>query len=296
MDIYAAVTDRIIAELEKGNIPWNKPWSGGAAKAIRRSNGRSYSLINQMLLGKPGEYLTYNQCQKEGGKIKKGAKSKMVVFWKWLQKDKTDSDGNLVRDDNGLPVIERIPMLRYFNVFHIDDCEGLEPKYVQDKAPATAEPVERAEEVIKDYAGRAKLRIDHSEQDEAYYSPSRHLVSLPLMEQFETTAGYYETAFHELVHSTGHKSLLNRFNVESGVAAFGSDSYSKEELVAEIGACGIMYEMALETEQSFRNNAAYIQNWLGALKNDKRLIVSAAGRAEKAMKLILNSEDEPEEE
>lgn len=296
MDIYAAVTDRIIAELESGIIPWNRPWTGVTTGAIRRSNGKPYSLINQMLLGKPGEYLTFKQCQDEGGKVKKGARSKMVVFWKVIHRDKKDADGNVVRNKDGLPVDDPIPMLRYFNVFHIDDCEGIEPKYTADQLPEMASPVERAEEIIADYASRAKLTIEHSKQNEAYYSPSRHLVSLPLMEQFEDTAGYYDTAFHELTHSTGHKTLLNRFSEESGSAAFGSTSYSKEELVAEIGACGIVHELGLETAKSFRNNAAYIQSWLKALKNDKRMIVSAASRAEKAMKLILGKQDEAAEE
>lgn len=296
MDIYSAVTDRIIAELESGIIPWNRPWTGVTTGAIRRSNGKPYSLINQMLLGEPGEYLTFKQCQDEGGKVKKGARSKMVVFWKVIHRDKKDADGNVVRNKDGLPVDDPIPMLRYFNVFHIDDCEGIEPKYTADQLPEMASPVERAEEIIADYASRAKLTIKHSKQNEAYYSPSRHLVSLPLMEQFEDTAGYYDTSFHELTHSTGHKTLLNRFSEESGSAAFGSASYSKEELVAEIGACGIVHELGLETAKSFRNNAAYIQSWLKALKNDKRMIVSAASRAEKAMKLILGKQDEAVEE
>lgn len=296
MDIFAAVTDRIIAELESGIIPWNRPWSGVSEGAIRRSNGKPYSLINQLLLGKPGEYLTFKQCKDEGGKVKKGAKSKIVVFWKVLHREKKDASGNVIRDENGLPVDDPIPMLRYYNVFHIDDCDGIQPKYPAEHLPATASPVERAEEIIAEYSGRAKLTIEHSKQNRAFYSPSRHLVSLPLMEQFEDTAGYYETAFHELTHSTGHKSLLNRFSENDGAAAFGSESYSKEELVAEIGACGILHELGLETTKSFRNNAAYIQSWLSALKNDKRLIVSAAGRAEKAIRLILGEQEDTEEE
>ena len=140
MDIYAAVTDRIIAELESGIIPWNRPWSGVSEGAIRRSNGKPYSLINQLLLGKPGEYLTFKQCKDEGGKVKKGAKSKMVVFWKVLHREKKDAGGNVIRDENGLPVDDPIPMLRYYNVFHIDDCEGIQPKYTAEHLPATASP------------------------------------------------------------------------------------------------------------------------------------------------------------
>lgn len=296
MDIFAAVTDRIIAELESGIIPWNRPWTGVSEGAIRRSNGKPYSLINQLLLGKPGEYLTFKQCKDEGGKVKKGAKSKMVVFWKVLHREKKDASGNVIRDENGLPVDDPIPMLRYYNVFHIDDCEGIQPKYTAEHLLATASPVERAEEIIAEYSSRAKLTVEHSKQNRAFYSPSRHLVSLPLMEQFEDTAGYYETAFHELTHSTGHESLLNRFSENDGAAAFGSESYSKEELVAEIGACGILHKLGLETAKSFRNNAAYIQSWLSALKNDKRLIVSAAGRAEKAIRLILGEHEDTEKE
>lgn len=255
MDIYAAVTDRIIAELESGIIPWDKPWTGISSGAISYSTSKPYSLLNQFLLGKPGEYITFKQCQERGGKVKKGAKSKMVVFWKVLHREKKDANGSIIRDENGMPIDDPIPMLRYYNVFHIDDCEGIEPKYTAERLPATASTVECAEEIIADYSEMAKLTVEHSKQNRAFYSPRRHLVSLPLMEQFEDTAGYYDTAFHELTHSTGHKSLLNRFSESDGAAAFGSESYSKEELIAEIGACGILHELGLETVKSFRNNA-----------------------------------------
>lgn len=295
MDIYSEVTNRIISELEKGIIPWHRPWTGVTDGAIRRSNGKPYSLINQFLLGKSGEYLTFNQCKREGGKVNKGAKAKLVVFWKVIHKEKTAEDGSLIGDENGMPVDRAIPMLRYYNVFHIDDCEGIAPRYTLENLPATVTPVESVETIIADYASRAALTIKHSKQNRAYYSPDRHMVSLPIMEQFEDSAGYYETAFHELTHSTGHKTLLNRFTESNGIAAFGSESYSKEELVAEIGACGILHELGIETPKSFRNNAAYIQSWLKALKNDKKLIISATSRAEKAIRLILNIEDEDEE-
>lgn len=296
MDIYAEVTDRIIKELESGIIPWNRPWTGVAVGAIRRSNGKPYSLINQLLLNKPGEYLTFAQCKREGGRIKKGAKSRMVVFWKVIHKEKTNANGEIIRDENGMPVDKPIPMLRYYSVFHIDDCEGIEPKYTDGNLPVTASPADEAEKIIADYASRAALKIEHGKQNEAYYSPGRHLVSLPLVEQFEDTAEYYSTTFHELTHSTGHKSLLNRFVETDGIAAFGSESYSKEELIAEIGACGILHQLGMETKKSFRNNAAYIQSWLKALKNDKKLIISAASRADKAIRLILGLNDEDKEE
>ena len=111
------------------------------------------------------------------------------------------------------------------------------------------------------------------------------------MEQFDSTAEYYGTAYHEATHSTGHATRLNRFTGDAAAAAFGSESYSKEELVAEIGSACCLHELGLETPSSFKNSAAYIQSWLRVLKDDKRMIISAAARAEKAVKLIFNITD-----
>lgn len=283
-DIYAEITDRIIAEMESGIIPWEKPWTGTSNGAIRHVGGRPYSLLNQMLLGKPGEYLTFDQCKKEGGKVKKGAKSKMVVFWKFIAKEQRDEDGKIVIDSNGLPVSVSIPYLRYYNVFHIDDCEGIKAKWSEEKLN-DIQPIEEAQKVLDEYIKREGITFKNEKGDKAYYSPSEDKICLPMLEQFDTANGYYDTAFHESVHSTGNAKRLNRL-VTGADAKFGSEAYSKEELVAEIGACSIMNELGLETEKTFRNNAAYIQNWLSALKNDKRLIVSASSRAEKAVNFI----------
>lgn len=273
-DLYQEITDRIMAELESGKIPWNKPWVA-AGQAISHATGKAYSLLNQMLLGRPGEYLTFKQVQAEGGKVKKGEKSSMVVFWKWIEQE--DEETGEKRE---------IPFLRYFNVFHIDQCEGITAKHsTAPELPGIAEPDAAAEKLIADYLHRAGVVVRHEPGDRAYYRPATDSITLPLKEQFTSTAEYYSTAFHEITHSTGHPKRLNRINQ---VAAFGSDDYSKEELVAEIGAAALVNLSGLETPNSFRNSAAYIQNWLNALKNDKRLIVSASGKAEKAVALIMN--------
>lgn len=285
-DIYAEVTDRIIAEMEQGIIPWNKPWTGTQDGAISHNSGKPYSLLNQMLLGKPGEYLTFKQIQSEGGRVKKGAKAKFVVFWKFIEKSKTDKDGKVMHDENGLPIAQSIPMLKYFNVFHIEDTEGIEPKFTKDEPLNDIKPIDKAEKVLRGYLDRENIPLINEKGDRAYYRPLSDEIHLPLMEQFETAEGYYDTAFHESIHSTGHQKRLARICNGVAAAAFGSEDYSKEELVAEIGACGIMHELGLETAKTFRNNAAYIQNWLAVLKNDKRMIVSAASRAEKAINLI----------
>ena len=276
MDIYAEVTTRIISQMEEGIIPWSKPWVA-CGKAISRSTGKPYSLLNQMLLGRPGEYLTFKQCQEAGGKVRKGEKSSMVVFWKWIE-----------QEDEETGEVKEVPFLRYYNVFHIDQCEGVTAKHTTEVAfPAGAEPLEAAQEIIYDYLAREGVKLSHQEGDRAFYRPSTDEVVLPIRKQFTSTAEYYSTVFHELTHSTGHAKRLNRLSKPS---FFGTEDYSKEELVAEIGAATLVNHVGLETSTSLRKNAAYIQNWLKVLRDDKRFIVSAAGKAEKAVELILNKQ------
>lgn len=276
INVYQIVTDRIISELENGRIPWEKPWTGVRTGAYSRSTGRPYSILNQMLLRKPGEYLTYKQAREVGGCVREGEKSSIVVFWKPLEVTEKDKDGKLVK--------KFVPLLKYFNVFHIDQCEGVAPKYVPENF-TPVDPIAEAEAILTDYSLRSGCRIFHEKQDRAFYRPSTDEIHLPLREQFPKIAEYYSTAFHEAVHSTGHESRLNRLSKD---AHFGNEEYSKEELIAEIGAAITMNELGIETHGSFRNSVAYIQSWLRALKDDNRLIVSAAGKAEKAVKLILN--------
>lgn len=273
MDLYKEITNRIILEMEQGNIPWHKPWIA-KGKCISHSTGKPYSLLNQMLLGKPGEYVTFKQCQQEGGQVKKGEKANMVVFWKWVeQKDEETEE------------VKQIPFLRYFNVFHIDQCEGLSAKY-EEALECSAKADQTSEIIIAAYIQESGVKVKHEECDNAFYSPLTDSVTLPLLEQFSETAEYYSTAFHELVHSTGHVSRLDRLDK---TAYFGNEAYSKEELIAEIGSAALVNHAGIETSTSFRNSAAYIQGWLEVLKGDKRFIVSAAGKAEKAVDLILRS-------
>lgn len=277
-DIYEAVTNRIIDALEQGTIPWHQPWVGGSRLAVSYVTGKPYSLLNQMLLGKPGEYLTFKQCQDKGGRVRKGEKSSLVVFWKWLKVED---------EENGEE--KEIPFLRYINVFHVSQCEGIEPKHTKDEPlPDVAEDLAAANDVIYDYLGREDVKLTRTHSGRAYYSPADDEVVLPMRQQFVSTADFYATTFHELVHSTGHASRLNRFSDNDKAAAFGDANYSKEELVAEIGSAAILNRLGIETASSFTNSAAYVQSWLKVLKNDKRMIVSAAGRAEKAVRLIMN--------
>ena len=183
IDVYQMVTDRIIAMLEQGEIPWNRPWTGAGNLAIKRASGKPYSLLNQMLPGNPGEYLSFNECKKLGGKIRKGAKAKIVVFWKMLDKPVEGKDGKPVVNANGAVKMRSIPFLKYMNVFHIDDCEGIEPKHY-DETLREFNPIDKAEEVIAGYVQRSGITLEHAKQGRAYYSPEADKVVLPIKEQF----------------------------------------------------------------------------------------------------------------
>lgn len=275
-DIYEMITNRVIEQMKNGVIPWKKPWF--VSGAWSRSTGKHYTLTNQWLLPQ-GEYATFNQLVKEGHKIPKGAKTYQVVFWKFLEKDTGE------KDTAGEPIVERIPILRYYNVFNVAEL-GIKPKY--DKAVNGIEKIEDIEAIKKGYIDRSGVLFHEMPSKEAYYNPRQDRVVVPLASQFNEVAEYYSTVFHELAHSTGHSTRLNR-GLEKN-AKFGSEDYSKEELVAEITASSILCASGIETDSSFKNNTAYIQNWLSALKNDKHLLVSASGKAEKAFNMIMGLE------
>lgn len=277
-NVYDMVTDRIIAELEKGQIPWQKPWTGVRDGAYNRITKRPYSLLNQMLLQHRGEYATFKQWQDLGGHVRKGEKSEIVVFWKIFESKETDSDTGEIE-------IKKIPLLRYYNVFHISQVDGVEPLALE-QLNDEVEPIEAGDKIINDYINREHLNFVECKSNKAYYSPSNDTVVVPLKEQYNLINEYYSTTFHELTHSTGHKNRLNR--LQSGaVSAFGSENYSKEECVAEIGSATLMSIAGIETPKTFRNSTAYIQNWLQVLRSDNKFIVSASSKAEKAVNYIL---------
>lgn len=282
-NVYQMVTERIINEMEKGIIPWHKPWAGVTDGAVSYVTQKPYSILNQFLLGEAGEYLTFNQCKSLGGTIKKGAKSKFVVFFTFVEDKK-----NKKIDENGIEHYDKIPILKYYNVFHINDCEGVKSKMGEKEAVKEFEPIEVAEGVISGYLQREqKLTFIHKKQNSAFYSPATDTVVLPLKEQFVQEEEYYSTAFHELTHSTIPVYRCNRKN-DNAVASFGSENYSREELVAELGSAMLCNHCGINMDKTIKNQAAYIQSWLKALKNDIRMIVWASSRAETAAKYILN--------
>lgn len=294
-DAYQMATDRITALLEQGLTPWAQPWINVLNCAWSGSTGKPYSLLNQMLLidldkhfanmaeamdDVRGEWVTYKQAQQRGGNVKRGEKGRKVLFYTPLQiKEQTD-EGEKVKT---------IPYLTAYTVFKISQCEGLTQKYnTGDTTVFTFNGDSTAHGVVDGYLVRSGVKYAPQRGSKAYYSPLLDTVVTPLPEQFKQSEEYYSTLFHELTHSTGHQSRLNRID---STAAFGDEVYSLEELVAEIGSASIMATLGLETNGSLTNSAAYIKGWLKALRNDKKLIVKASGRAEKAVRLILGIEE-----
>lgn len=281
INVYELVTNRIIEQLENNIIPWEKPWSGTIDGAFNRVSKKPYSILNQMLLKYDGEYASFKQWKDLGGHIRKGEKSEMVVFWKMYPiKEK---------QDDGTETIKTIPLLKYINVFHISQVDGVEP--LKQKVIHDIEPIDKAEKILNDYWNRENITIEHVKGDKAFYSPMFDKIQLPLFEQFKQSEEYYSTAFHESIHSTMKTSRCNRQEDRKGkVVSFGSEEYSKEELVAEVGSAQLMNIVGIETTKSFRNSTAYIQSWLKVLRNDNKFIVSASSKAEKAVNYILGNQ------
>lgn len=277
-DAYQVITDRIIEKLENGVIPWHKPWSGGISGMPRNLvSGKGYNGINIILLGLQGYdspyWLTFKQAQERGGHVRKGEKGSPCIFWKTYDKERETSDGEVEVDKRWV--------LRYYTVFNADQCEVIDAPKVEIKTYPENERIAEAEKIQLEMPNRPEVRFEGSE---AYYSMAEDKVVIPELYRFEKSEEYYSALFHELAHSTRHESRLNR---DAKPHQFGSPEYAQEELVAEItstflcGHCGI-------DRVTLDNSAAYIQGWLKALRNDKKMVVMAAAQAQQAANYILN--------
>lgn len=280
-DIYQEVTDKIIALLDKGTAPWHMPWVRGVGGGLpaNMSTGKEYRGINLFLLAieqmerglGSNLWLTFKQAKAMGGSVRKGEKGTMVVFWTMF---------NTEDKATGEPI--EIPMLRHYTVFNAEQCDGLEVPG-EPEGQIEFEPLAEAEKIVSGYADGPEIGHGGSK---AFYRPSTDAIQMPEPERFESREAYYSTLFHEMSHSTGHKSRLDR--KMDRIAAFGSPEYSKEELVAEFSAsmlCGI----AGISQPTIEQSAAYIDGWRKAIKGDKRMIVAAAGAAQKAADWIIGN-------
>lgn len=285
--VYQMVTDRIIEQINKGIIPWLKPWHlAGTSEevAINYVSRKPYSTLNQWILMEPGEYLTFTQIKALKGTIKKGAKSRFVVFY-------TNAPYEKENPETGEMERHTYPLLRYYNVFRLADTEGIPTKLKAREAGELTEiPLcDEADAAIADYvSSQATLTFQNDKpSDRAYYSPAEDKVVVPMPAQFDESAEYYSTAFHELVHSTLTEARCNRKQDGAGTSFFGTTNYSREELVAEVGSAMLCANFGVDTAKAFRNSIAYLQSWVSNLKGDPKAIVFAASRAEKAARFIL---------
>jgi antirestriction protein ArdC len=286
--VYEVINNRIMELLEQGTVPWRKTWNAQSNMPKNMVSKKEYRGVNIFLLAcmpyNSPYWMTFKQVVDKGGHVKRGEKSSPVIFWKWFDRIGADSDDPDTATING-----KIPMLRYYSVFNIEQTEGIEPP-VTTETVNTFTPIERAEQII---AGMPyKPEIKHG-GNRAAYSPMLDYVKLPVQESFDSPEEYYNTCFHELSHATGHASRLGRKGVLEP-SYFGSHEYSKEELVAEMGASFLCGYAGIENK-TIENSAAYISGWLRELKNDKKLLAMAAAQAQKASDYILNRKGGEEE-
>lgn len=279
--VYEIVTDQIIKKLEEGTIPWKRPWKTSGINMWPRNgkSNRGYTGINVFLLSMQGysdpRWLTFKAVGEMGGKVRKGESGTMIVYWNFVEKE-------VENEKTGKREIKNIPFLRYYRVFNVQQTEGLNIEPLVEMPEVEWNPVTEAEIIISGYQNGP--RINYVLQDRAYYKPSDDVITMPVIGQFPDANEYYATLFHELGHSTGHESRLNRME-ESAV--FGDPVYSREELVAEF--CSAFLCATAGIDNTIDNSSAYIKGWAAKLREEPRLLVTAASRGQKAADWIIGT-------
>jgi antirestriction protein ArdC len=274
-DQYSKINASLISALENGENIWRKTWQSvkDCGMPHNLNTGNNYKGSNMILLGMQDvpcqAWVTFKGAKKLGGNVKKGAKSSKVFFWEFREvEDKKTGDKKI------------IPFLKVHSVFNaMRDCEGLEDK-LKDKAPMGES---NPSECLQDYLKRESITLSHG-GNSAYYAPMQDSITMPHEQSFENSGYYNAVLAHEIIHSTGHNTRLNRLEKS---AAFGSGSYAFEELVAEIGACYLCATMGIEPD--FDQSAAYLKGWAKKLKENQNWFTSAGGKAQKALAFIEGS-------
>ena len=270
--VYDVIAERIIATLEKGEIPWRKPWSNTPPQNGEYRN--PYRSINAFILHCAGYanpfWLTFNQAKKLGACVRKGEHGWPVV--KWIFPDEDEA----AKGKRPFPI--------YYTVFNVQQIDGLDmSKFANPSVVREHTPVEAAEKVIAGMPKRPTIKTG----TRACYCPPLDSVEMPAAETFKSAEAYYRTLFHELVHSTGHETRLARKNSMEQIES-GSEKYGHEELVAEMGAAFLAGAAGIDGSEGLEQSAAYVQHWLKAVKDDPRALVMAAAQAQKAADYILD--------
>jgi antirestriction protein ArdC len=269
------ITEKFIEALENGCVPWQKPWKGGSCpkNIVTKKTYRGINLFLLSLMPYSSPYwMTFKQAKDKGGQVRKGEKSTLVVFWTMFK-----------REDKKTGDEKTIPMLRYYRVFNLEQVDGIDAPEDESFQPLDFQPLAEAESMISNYCERESLEIKF-EQSRAFYSPSLDYVNMPSKESFISEDYYYSVCFHELAHSTGHSSRLNRLEP----ASFGSDPYGKEELIAELASAFVCADLGIDN--TFENSAAYLNSWIKTLKGDPKMLISASSKAKKAFDCLKGEE------
>ncbi|EBS4058373.1 DNA primase [Salmonella enterica subsp. enterica serovar Newport] len=299
-DIYQLVTDRILASLAQGVLPWRKPWRtdgrGQTGLPVNALTGRHYSGVNVLLLwmaaetgGYPGDaWLTYRQAQEAGGQVRRGETSSLAVVYKDWTRPAEDENGNRLYDADGQPLKETVPMLRQLHLFNVAQCDGLPAQMLP--ADGGGRPVEEYATVspqqlaaVQTMLTASGVQLTSLYQDRAYYTPAADRIVMPLTSQFDSEADYWSTLLHEMVHSTGHRSRLDRPGI-STPRQKGDAVYALEELVAETGSAFLCAQLGIYGEVQHER---YIDGWLRVLKADKKALFRACSKAREATEYLL---------
>ena len=284
--VYAEVSNRIADQLEAGVSPWSDFTKDRGRGRPRNIGGRLYRGCNALFLHpalhgyRDPRWATIKQINDAGGRVKPGESSSIATFWTFWAKPITDDAGTVTN--------QRIPVLRQYRVFNVaGQTEGVELDGLEELQPDREhKPEQEAARIVAEYLERDGPTLEHSGQARAFYRPAVDLVHMPRPERCTSATAYYSTLMHELVHSTGHRSRLDR-DLDAG-ASFGSSPYAAEELVAELGACFVLAAAGLEHLTDEKNSAAYLAGWARAIRNSPKLFVQAAGKAQRAADLILD--------
>ncbi|WP_299259605.1 DUF3275 family protein [uncultured Kushneria sp.] len=299
VDIYQAITDRILESLEQGHLPGiGRPWDPSRRTPLIPCNavsGRQYSGINVPLLWGEAEgrgfsqdrWLTFRQAKEAGGTVRKGAKSTLACFYKPMKREIVDDAGEPVLDDEGNPKEKHFAILRGFNLFNVDQCDGLPDEVTTPPAKA----VEGFDSVnaLDDFIDGCGIKVTHSlDREIAGYYPRQDRVLMPAKERFHDADSYYSVALHELTHATGHESRLARIGI-TDPKPFGSDRYALEELVAQLGSAFLCGHFGIRNEAF---DAAYIAHWISVMQADKKAIFRATGAARLAAEFLKQTHEE----
>lgn len=278
-DIYQTITDRFIYQLEQGTVPWQRPW----ISAQNMVSQKPYQGINTLILAcenrESPHWLSYKQAADLGGTVKKGEKGTPVIYWQLLER--TDANCVAILDASGRP--ERIPFIRWSNVFNLEQCENIKAPELT-KESANTPPLERAQAIVD----KTFVQLNtNSQLDMAFYHPALDRIEVPSIERFKNRSEYYHTLFHEMAHATGSKDRLSREGITEK-APFGSPIYAKEELIAELGAAFTSNEAGILRDCTFQNSASYVKNWIAVLREHPKMLISAGSAAQKASDYICN--------